>query len=245
MIRKATYVLVHGGGHGGWCWSRAKPKLRAKGHEVHTPTLTGLGERVHLLTADVGLGTHITDIVNVLRYEDLANVILVGHSYGGFVITGVADRAPDRVGHLVYLDAAIPVSGESIVDNSPGMKTFADQDMRTVDGIALVLWPDGPVAQKIYGVGASDWAWMKEKLTPHPWRAFTEKLVLQNPQTVQEIPRTIINCSTTVHKLRPAETRARYLAGDRVWEIDAGHDLMITEPDAVADMLLKLANQNP
>src|SRR5580700_2534506 len=100
----ATYVLVHGGGHGGWCWQRVVPLLRAAGHEVYTPTLTGLGERSHLLRPDIDLDTHIADVVGVLRYEDLTDVILVGHSYGGMVITGVADRALARIGQLVYLD---------------------------------------------------------------------------------------------------------------------------------------------
>ena len=102
----ATYVLVHGGGHGGWCYQRVARILRAAGHDVYTPTLTGLGERSHLVSADVDLDLHIRDIVAVLHYEDLRDVILVGHSYGGMVITGVADRATDRVGRLVYLDAA-------------------------------------------------------------------------------------------------------------------------------------------
>src|SRR6266704_2926101 len=99
----ATYVLVHGGSHGGWCYQRVARLLRSAGHDVYAPTLTGVGERAHLLGPDVDLETHITDVVQLLRYEDLNDVILVGHSYGGMVITGVADRALDRVGHLVYL----------------------------------------------------------------------------------------------------------------------------------------------
>ena len=110
----ATYVLVHGGAHGGWCYRDVARLLRSAGHEVFTPTLTGLGERAHLLSPDIDLDTHITDVVAVLRWEDLHDVILVGHSYGGMVITGVADRAADRVGHIVYLDAATPVNGESL-----------------------------------------------------------------------------------------------------------------------------------
>src|SRR5918997_4262365 len=101
----ATYVLVHGGWHGGWCWKKVTPLLQAAEHEVYTPTLTGLGERSHLLSDAVDQETHITDVVNVLEYEDLQEVILVGHSYAGMVITGVADRLPERIGHLVYFDA--------------------------------------------------------------------------------------------------------------------------------------------
>src|SRR2546421_3661916 len=102
----ATYVLVHGGGHGGWCYGRVARILRSEGHDVHAPTLSGLGERSHLLSPQVDLDRHIRDITMVLHYEDLRDVILVGHSYGGMVITGVADRAPDRIARLVYLDAA-------------------------------------------------------------------------------------------------------------------------------------------
>ena len=104
----ATYVLVHGAWHGGWCWRRVAPALRAQGHEVWTPTMTGLGEREHLHPESVNLSTHVTDIVKVLEFEDLRDVVLVGHSYGGFVVTGVAAEAADRIRHLVYLDAFVP-----------------------------------------------------------------------------------------------------------------------------------------
>ena len=108
----ATFVLVHGAWHGGWCWKKVAPLLRSAGHEVYTPTLTGLGERDHLLTRDIGLDTHIQDIVNVLEYEELTQVVLVGHSYGGMVVTGVAERAHERLRQLVYLDAATPLGTE-------------------------------------------------------------------------------------------------------------------------------------
>src|SRR5262245_7560983 len=111
-----TYVLVHGGGHGGWCYQRVARLLRSQGHDVYTPTLTGLGEREHLLGPHIDLSLQIDDIVKMLFFEDLRDVILVGHSYGGMIITGVADRATDRVGHLVYLDAATPKNGESLAD---------------------------------------------------------------------------------------------------------------------------------
>src|SRR3954468_17985304 len=112
----ATYVLVHGGGHGGWCYQKVAALLRGAGHDVYTPTLTGLGERSHLVSPDVDLDMHIADVVAVLHYDDLRDVILVGHSYGGMVITGVADRAADRIGRLVFLDAANPRNGESLLD---------------------------------------------------------------------------------------------------------------------------------
>jgi pimeloyl-ACP methyl ester carboxylesterase len=111
-----TYVLVHGGGHGGWCYQPVARILRSKGHAVYAPSLTGLGDREHLLSPAVDLDMHITDIVKLLEFEDLRDVILVGHSYGGMVITGIADRATDRVGHIVFLDAATPKNGQSLVD---------------------------------------------------------------------------------------------------------------------------------
>jgi pimeloyl-ACP methyl ester carboxylesterase len=115
----AIFVLVHGGGHGGWCYNKLSPLLRAERHLVFAPSLTGCGDRKHLITADVDLDTHITDIVNLMEYEDLSDVILVGHSYGGMVITGVADRAHDRIRELVYLDAAHPKDGQSLRMTAP------------------------------------------------------------------------------------------------------------------------------
>ena len=112
----ATYVLVHGAWHGGWCWKKVAPLLRHAGHEVFIPTLTGLGERAHLLTPEVDLTTHVQDIVGVLTYEDLQEVILVGHSYGGMVISGVAQQAALRLSHLVYLDAFVPENGRCLLD---------------------------------------------------------------------------------------------------------------------------------
>src|SRR5579871_5096198 len=109
----ATFVLVHGLFHGGWCFSRVAKLLRRQGHDVFTPTLTGVGERSHLLSGSCNLAMHVTDIVNVLRFEDLTNVVLCGHSFGGFVITGAADAEPKRIGSLVYLDAFVPGDGDS------------------------------------------------------------------------------------------------------------------------------------
>lgn len=115
----ATYVLVSGACHGGWCWRRVVPRLRAAGHEVYAPTLTGLGERAHLLSPDVGLETHAQDVAGVLEYEGLRDVVLVGHSYGGMAITAAAELAAERLAHLVYLDAFVPRDGERLLDFLP------------------------------------------------------------------------------------------------------------------------------
>lgn len=236
----ATYVLVHGGGHGGWCYRSVARILRSAGHYVHAPTLTGLGERSHLLRPDIDLDTHITDVVNVLHYEDLRDVILVGHSYGGMVITGVADRAAGRVGHLVYLDAATPVNGQSLADIAGPMMEAARSQARVADGVELVLFP-GTEPLPHYGVtDPGDIARMAERLTPHPWKCFEQPLRLTNEEALWAIPQSQIVCTATLATRDPARMEAARAAG-RLWDIDTGHDLMITEPDAVAELLLKVA----
>jgi pimeloyl-ACP methyl ester carboxylesterase len=237
----ATFVLIHGGGHGGWCYNKLSPLLRAQGHLVHAPSLTGCGDRKHLVGADVGLDTHVTDVANLLEYEDLSDVILLGHSYGGMVITGAADRAKDRIGKLVYLDAAHPRNHESLANVAKPMMQMARSMMRVHDGVELVLWPDalGPVGY--FGVtDPDDIAWMKTKLTPHPWKCFSEKLAMQDEAAVRAMRRFNINCTAALAN-SDEEARARQLEGERNFEIDTGHDLMITEPRAIADMLLEIA----
>src|SRR5262245_44663374 len=157
----ATFVLVHGGGHGGWCYSKVARLLRAQGHDVYTPTLTGLGERSHLVSPAVDLDMHVHDVVQVLHYEDLRDAILVGHSYGGMVITGVADRAADRIGKLVFLDAANPVNGQSLVDVTGGMIKMTRESGRVVDGVELVLFPGTDPLGNFGVTDPDDVAWMQ------------------------------------------------------------------------------------
>ena len=237
--KKVTYVLVHGGGHGGWCWERVATPLRAQGHRVYTPTLTGLGERSHLLSPDINLDTHITDVVNGLRWENLTGVILVGHSYGGMVITGVADRAPDRVGQLVYLDAAHPKNGQSLAEIAmSGLRST----VRVVNGVELGIFPDVQLVKGPLGVtDPKDVAWMMDKLTPQPWKTIEQPLNLQNEAALKKIPTTDIWRAMILKQLDPDGSKRKTMA-DRVWEIDSpSHNLMITEPKAVTDMLLRLA----
>ncbi|WP_018636514.1 alpha/beta fold hydrolase [Parafrankia elaeagni] len=236
----ATYVLVHGGGHGGWCYQPVARLLRAAGHEVHAPTLTGVGERSHLASPTVDLELHIQDVVAVLHYEDLRDVILVGHSYGGMVITGVADRAADRVGRLVYLDAANPVNGQSLLDVAGPIIEATRPHGQVVDGVELVLLP-APGAGAFYGVtDPADLAWMDDRLTGHPWRCFEQPLTLTNEEALWVIPQYHIVCTSTL-ATRDAELMEKAHAAGRLWEIDTGHDLMITEPRAVADALHEVA----
>ena len=236
----ATYVLVHGGGHGGWCYQKVARLLRAEGHEVHTPTLTGLGERSHLLSPDIDLDTHIHDVVSLLFHEDLHDVTLVGHSYGGMVITGIADRTADRVGRIVYLDAANPVNGQSLVDVAGPVILITREHATVVDGVELVLHP-APGAAAFYGVtDPDDLAWMDERLTAHPWACFEQPLELTNEDALWAIPRYSIVCTSTL-ATRPKALMDEYRRAGRLWDIDTGHDLMITEPQAVADLLGTIA----
>jgi pimeloyl-ACP methyl ester carboxylesterase len=236
----ATYVLVHGGGHGGWCYQPVARILQAEGHTVYAPTLTGLGERAHLLSAAVDLDLHIRDVVAMLHSEDLRDVILVGHSYGGMVITGIADRAADRIGKLVYLDAANPVNGQSLVDVAGPVIEAVRPMGEVVDGVELVLLP-APGAGAFYGVTDPDVvAWMDERLTGHPWACFAQKLELHNEDALRAIPQYHIVCTATL-ATRDPELVGKARAEGRLWAIDTGHDLMLTEPQWVADTLEQVA----
>jgi pimeloyl-ACP methyl ester carboxylesterase len=236
----ATYVLVHGGAHGGWCYRKVAPLLRRAGHEVLTPTLTGLGERSHLASPDVDLDMHIRDICAVLHYDDLRDVILVGHSYGGMVITGVADRASDRIGKLVYLDAANPVNGQSLVDITGSLIEGLRPAGKVVNGVELVLFP-GTEPLPHYGVtDPDDIAWMEQRLVPHPWKCFEQALEVTNEVALRAITEYHVVCTSTLATRDPKMMAAARDQG-RLWAIDSGHDLMITEPEAVADALLEIA----
>jgi pimeloyl-ACP methyl ester carboxylesterase len=236
----ATYVLVHGGGHGGWCYQRVARLLRGAGHDVYTPTLTGLGERSHLRSANVDLDLHVRDVVAMLHYEDLRDVILVGHSYGGMVITGVADRSADRIGRIVYLDAATPINGQSLVDVAGPVIEAVRPMGEVVDGLELVLLP-APDAGLLYGVtDPADLAWMADRLTGHPWQCFEQPLRLTNEAALWAIPQYHIVCTSTL-ATRDRDLMATARERGRLWDIDTGHDLMITQPRAVADALLEVA----
>jgi pimeloyl-ACP methyl ester carboxylesterase len=202
--------------------------------------MTGVGERAHLLRQGIDLDLHIRDITAVLEFEDLRDVILVGHSYGGMVITGVADRAADRVGRLVYLDAANPVNGQSLVDVAGPIIEAVRPSGEVVDGVELVLLPS-PEAGMFYGVtDPADLDWMADRLTGHPWRCFEQPLVLTHEEALWSIPRFHIVCTSTL-ATRDPQLMAEARAEGRLWDIDTGHDLMITEPERVTEALLEVA----
>jgi pimeloyl-ACP methyl ester carboxylesterase len=163
------FLLVHGAWHGSWSWARVRPLLTALGHEVFTPTLTGLGERSHLLSRAVGLDTHVRDVANLLTWEDLHDVVLVGHSYGGVVVRHVADQMPERIRSLVYLDAFVPDDGKSLVDYMPDFarEAFREQAARIGDG-----WKVPPLPAASFGVNAADVEFVDRKCTMQPLACF-------------------------------------------------------------------------
>jgi pimeloyl-ACP methyl ester carboxylesterase len=228
MTTPGTFVLVHGGWHGGWCWKKVTPLLRAAGHQVFTPTLTGLGERSHLLGPQVGLDTHIQDVAAVLEYEDLASVVLVGHSYGGMVIAGVVQKVTRRLAELVYLDAFLPEHGKCLLDYGPPFPTRED---------GWRVPPPGP--PQAFGVtDAHDIAWMAPRLGDGPLRCMTQPADLSADRAGG--PRqTYIQCTTYGPFVEAADRAKRQ--GFRHRELlTAGHDAMITQPNELAELLLEL-----
>jgi len=232
-----TYVLVHGAWHGGWCWRKVRAKLKASGADVHTPTLTGLGERAHLASREIGLDTHVADVVAVLESEDLSDVVLVGHSYGGIVVSAAADRAAARVARLVYLDAVVPRDGECLYDRAPPhLKTHFEEQAR----VAGEGWrvPASVMTPQFLGLKTEeDVHWVIPKLAPHPIRTFREavRLSAQFPQ----MPRTYINCIGDKPLGQPRTVQADGI--EDYHEIRTGHDAMVTAPDDVAALLRRAA----
>jgi len=233
LSKSATFVLVHGAWHGDWCWKRLTPLLRAAGHEVFVPTLTGLGERSHLLSPDVDLNTHIKDITAVLEYEDLQEVVLVGHSYGGMVIAGVAEKAGTRLAQLVYLDAFLPENGKALKDYTPAN---LDEAART-KGEGWRLPPQG--SPRDFGVtNERDIAWMQSRLGDQPYKTFTQSIQLSTDKS-KSLAQTFIQCSKAPFFAEAADRARRQ--GFRYRELfSAGHDAMITQPKELAKLLRSL-----
>jgi pimeloyl-ACP methyl ester carboxylesterase len=232
----ATYVLVHGGWDGGWHWRPIARLLHGAGHEAFPVTLTGLGERSHLASAQITLATHISDVVNVLRFEGLENVILAGHSYGGTVITGVAEREAMRLAHLVYIDAFVPRDGQSMSDIlGPTMRAQFEERAREQGGGWLVPYdpPDG---------------WDTHRRTALPIGVLYDPVWVRDPDAAR-IPRTYIACTETAAELGAlgdglldAASRARADPAWRYHELPTGHSPMDTMPGELADLLLTVAS---
>jgi pimeloyl-ACP methyl ester carboxylesterase len=239
----ATFVFVHPAWFGGWCWKKLTPLLRDAGHVVFTPTLTGLGDRTHLASRDVGLETHIQDVASMIEFEDLDDVILVGNSSGGAVITGVADRAGRRIAQLVYLDAFVPVDGQSLFDVIPPDRRPAMEALVAEEGDGWLLprfsampWEQFvPMSWQV--TDKDDLAWALERLSPTPFRHFTDPIHLHTPDA--DAPhRVYIRCRGWPH---PGFDRYAERAGsDPAWELrelDTSHLPYITDPEKLADLL--------
>ncbi len=233
----AIFVLVSGTSCGGWIWQKLTPHLLNKEHQVYTPTLTGLSDRAHLIRCGVNLTTHINDVANLIFYEDLSNVILVGNSYAGMVITGVAARMPERLKLLVYLDAYVPDEGQSEADLLPA-EVFA---ARQADAIAHggLVQPPPPT---IFGVNDPNVEeWVKTRMTPHPLATYTEPVPAGDARSAG-IPRIFIHCignpSSTPDLFSTSAAKARD-KGWRVIDLEAGHLAMLTAPTQLAAILLK------
>jgi pimeloyl-ACP methyl ester carboxylesterase len=231
-------VLVHGAWHGGWCWRRVTDRLRAAGHVVYTPTLTGLGERAHLLSRAVNMSTHVNDIVAVLEAEELENVVLVGHSYGGMVITGVAARAKPRLRQLVYLDSAVIEDGEAwSTAHTPQVQAERRKLAESSGGLSLPV----PKAE-VFGVTKpEDIAWVQRRLTPHPFAPYDEKMHWGGPAG-NGLPKVYVDCVDPVYTgLSPVKDRYRGKPGWPFVELKTGHDAMVSAPAETAALLLKYA----
>ncbi len=240
----ATFVLVHGAFLAGWSFRRVALLLERAGHTVFTPTLTGIGERSHLLGPHVGLSTHIDDITNVLVYEDLHDVILVGQSYGGMVITGVADRVPDRIAELVYLDAHVPTNGRNAMGALAGETAEKLDDMTGKDGPRLLP----PISFDAMGIfDPADRAWVEPRLSPHPMKCLEDPITLAHGEP--KMPRSYILCTAresliaffNVDPLAHFVEKAR-TDGFRFHEIASGHFPMVSHPKELAALLGTIAS---
>jgi len=231
----ATFVLVHGAWHGGWCWRRVAEPLRHMGHTVFTPTLTGLGERAHLLTPTVDLITHVRDIVGVIEVEELENVVLVGHSYAGMVITGAADATTQRIDAMVYLDAFLPQPGQCMIDLLPPERR---QGM-----LANTEWmTPAPPAAFFKVQTQADQDWVDRRTTAHP--AATMRQPLQHDLPWERVRKRYYVPAETYNSPNFMPIAAR-LREDPKWNvvgIPCGHDVMVDAPDRLVEVLLDAAS---
>lgn len=231
-----NFVLVHGAWHGGWAWQRVAPVLRAAGHDVYMPTLTGVSDRAHLLSPSVGLGTHVQDVVSLISAWDLGGVVLVGHSYAGQVVTGVADAVPGRIAKRVYLDAFVGDDGEAAIDLLP--ETVAGHYRESVAGPGFG-WVIPVRSLTVLGVtDEADLAWLTPRLTPHPWLTYTEPLKLSG--SAGSVRAEFVECTDWMRVFRAQADRAAS-RGWPVHRIATGHEAMVTAPKALASALLAVA----
>jgi pimeloyl-ACP methyl ester carboxylesterase len=227
-----TFVLVHGAWHGSWCWKRVRKALQADGHDVFTPTLTGVAERSHLVSPQVTLETHVADVVNLIRWEELTDVVLCGHSYGGCVVTGVADRVPDRLQALVYLDAFILENGQSLHDVVPA--AVGEAQVRgareTGDG-----WRVPPITAEFFRVNLEDRAWVDRQCTPQPLATFRHRLRVDSSFPPSKV--THVLATGYEHSPFPAFHEIAKRKGWKTVTVDCGHDVMLDRPAELVEIL--------
>ena len=243
----ANFVLVHGAWHGGWCWHRVQQPLARAGHRVHAVTLTGVGERAHLLSSAITLETHIADVAGVIEAEELQDVVLAVHSYAGMIGTAIADRMGARLRHLVYVDAVVPRPGESWSStHARAVREARLAGAAGSDDYSLAA-PD----PNNYGLEGEDDAWVKRRLTAHPGHTYEAALDF-DPQRVAAVPRTFVNCVRpalpTIDAIRPRMADPQFWdgawrggAGAQVVDLPTGHDPMVTLPAELVEVLLRCA----
>lgn len=241
----ANFVLVHGAWHGGWCWQRVTLALQQQGHRVHAVTLTGLGERAHLLAPAITLDTHIDDVISAIEVEELHDVILAVHSYAGMIGTAVADRLGKHLKHLVYVDAVVPKPGESWSST----QSAATQQQRLSAAQASTRFSFPPPDPEVFGLHDADHAWVKRRQTPHPGNTYQAPLDF-DIKRVAAIPRTFVNCTQpALATVEPSRLRVKdakfwdgaWLPNSKIVELKTGHDPMISEPAALTKILIDCA----
>jgi pimeloyl-ACP methyl ester carboxylesterase len=231
-----TFVLVHGAWHGGWCWQRVADRLRRSGHSVFTPTLTGLGERSHLLPAGIDLKTHIADVVNLMKWEELSDVVLCGHSYGGFVISGVAEAMAPAIRSIVFLDAFVPGNGDAVRDlTGPAVQDAVGAATQRGD---LII---PPRAAEAFGVNAADRAWVDRLCVGQPIGTFTDKIALSGARECIARKSYIRAKSYANPGFDRAYDALKSDPSWRLYDVACGHDVMVDNPDRLIEILLEVA----
>lgn len=236
----STFVLVHGAWHGSWCWKRVRRALEDSGHDVFTPTLTGVGERSHLNSPEVNLETHIADVVNLIRWEELSDVVLCGHSYGGCVIGGAADRVPERIRALVYLDAFVLEDGECLCDALPEgqVQRMREQAKTSGDG-----WKVAPIPAENFGVNVRDRAWVNQQCTPQSLACFEQPIRLTGGLArVQDVTHILAEGFREGSPFRACHERAKQ-KGWKTRVVGCGHDVMLDLPEELTAILLEIGGE--
>ena len=232
----SIYVLVHGAWGGSWCWKGTRRALQARGHEVFTPTLSGVGERSHLLSRQLDLHTHIADVVNLIRWEELSDVILCGHSYGGVVVTGAADQVADRIRALVYVDAFVPDNGQSLHDTLPYEQRDAQVKGALTSGDG---WRVPPISAEVFNVNLRDRDWVNRQRTPQSLATFQQPLQLTGAiEAIKDI--TYILATGWEHSPFPQFYQKAKARGWKTLTIDCGHDVMVDKHEELLQILLSI-----